>query len=300
MGKFSFPAGNHGGSGCVAEHIDGGTGHIHHAVDAGDDGDTFQGNFHLGEDDGTHEQTCSRNANGTDGRQNTHEDDFKLFVERHGNTVQLGHEGGYNAHIDGRTVHIDGVAERDGKRCDGLGSTELLHLDEFGGKCCCAGAGGEGNDRGGGQHPEEEGKAETAGFDEGNLAEEDMENVCDVHDADDLDERQQYGCAMTVHGECNESEYTDGGVGHDHIGHFDHDFGTAFKKVEYRFPTFAHSAQAESEDHGKEDDLEHIALAHGVDGIEGDDVKENIHHSGVLHGLSLESLDREVETFSGI
>ena len=46
-------------------------------------------------------------------------------------------------HIDGRTVHVDGVAERDGEGGHGPGRAELLDAEECSGEGGGAGTGGE-------------------------------------------------------------------------------------------------------------------------------------------------------------
>ena len=132
--EFAFPLGDHDGAGGVAEDVHGGTGHVHHAVDTGDDGDAFERDAHLGEHDGAHDEAGAGHAHGTDGSEDTGGEHLELLIEGHGDAVDFSNEDGDHAHVHGGAVHVDGVAEGQREGGHGLGSAELLALDEVGGQ----------------------------------------------------------------------------------------------------------------------------------------------------------------------
>lgn len=93
---------------------------------AGDESDGFQRDAHLREDHRDHDEGRAGHAHGADGGEDGEQDDGELPIERHGDAVDLGGEDGGDAHVNGRAVHVDGVAERDGEGRHGPGRAELL------------------------------------------------------------------------------------------------------------------------------------------------------------------------------
>lgn len=73
-----------------------------------------------------HDEGRAGHAHGADGGEDGEQDDGELPIERHGDAVDLGGEDGGDAHVNGRAVHVDGVAERDGEGRHGPGRAELL------------------------------------------------------------------------------------------------------------------------------------------------------------------------------
>lgn len=81
-GRNRFPALKQTGARGVAKHVDGGTGHVHDAVDAGDESDGFQRDAHLREDHRDHDEGRAGHAHGADGGEDGEQDDGELPIER--------------------------------------------------------------------------------------------------------------------------------------------------------------------------------------------------------------------------
>ena len=148
----------------------------------------------------------------------------------------------------------------------------LMRLVEGGG----AGTGGEGDEQRLADALEEPARREAAEPHAGQIDKQDLEQARHIHDDDELDERQQHRKPVRGHGEGHQGENADGRVEHDDGGHADHDLAHAVEEVRDHPDPLAADAQGKSEQHGKEDDLEHAALGKAVHGIDGHDVEEHL------------------------
>ena len=143
--EFAFHAAHQEGGRGVTHHVDGRTDHVEDTVDAREETHHFERNTDLREDQGGHNQTGTRDASRTDGGEHTRENHDHLIRERERNAVDLRGKDRRHTHVNGRTVHVDGVGERYRKGCDGFGSTQAAGGDEVRGHGGGGRAGREGD-----------------------------------------------------------------------------------------------------------------------------------------------------------
>ena len=138
--QIPFKLGNEQGTRGIAENVDGGADHIEHTVDASDQGQRFQRDADLGEDEADHDKASPGDAGCADRGEKPHEHDGKLVAQGQRDAIHFGGENSRDAHINGGAVHIDGIAKRDGEAGNALGGPEAAYGLQVGGKGRRAGA----------------------------------------------------------------------------------------------------------------------------------------------------------------
>lgn len=123
--EVAFEVGDNQCARHVTHHIDGRTDHVENTVDAGNQCNRFERNADLRKDDRRHDQTRTWDTSRTDGRKHAHQNDGGLIGDRERDAEDFSRKDCADAHIYRSTVHVDGVAERDRERGDGLRRTEL-------------------------------------------------------------------------------------------------------------------------------------------------------------------------------
>ena len=105
---------------------------------------------------------------------------------------------------------------------------------------------------------------------------------------------------MHTYGVGHEAEHADGRVEHNEARDLDHDVGRAVKEVEHLLALVADDAEAEAEEQGEEDDLEHVALGEGLNGVDRDDVQEHVDEGGRGDFLGLEAFRGNGQPAAGL
>ena len=105
---------------------------------------------------------------------------------------------------------------------------------------------------------------------------------------------------MHTYGVGHEAEHADGRVEHDETRDLDHDVGRAVEEVEHLLALVADDAEAEAEEQGEEDDLEHVALGEGLNGVDRDDVQEHVDERGRGDILGLEAFRGNGQPAAGL
>ena len=101
---------------------------------------------------------------------------------------------------------------------------------------------------------------------------------------------------MTRDRKGDQTEHTDRGVGHHHVGHTNHRLADEVKDRDERPAVFAQGGKTEAEHDRKEDDLQHGALTEGFHGVDRDDVQKRFNKRRRRHGLGLETFGRQTQT----
>ena len=213
------------------------------------------------------------------------------------NAEDFSREDRADAHVDGRAVHVDGVAERNREGSDRLRGAEPACSGEVGGERRSRRAGREGDEPGLEDALQELDRVGLA--DDRNNRDEDQEDENHRRDEgreDEGEERKEHCEAVLRNREGDEAEDADRGVHHDVARDADHHVAHDFKEAEDGLAAFAEGREPEAEDHRKEDDLEHGALGHRFHRIDRNDVEERIRQARGLHGLGDEAVGREVKT----
>ena len=141
---------------------------------------------------------------------------------------------------------------------------------------------------------------ETGVADTGQVGDDDVDQTAQVHDADELDERQQHFQPVVGHGVGHKGKDTDGRVVHDHAGDADHDFAHGVEEGGGRLGLVTAQADGHAHQHGEEDDLQDVALGQGIHGVQGHDAHEHLHQRGRGHFLGAQVGGGKVEPHTGL
>ena len=293
--EVAFQARHHQRAEAVAQHVHGRAGHVENAVDARDQGHAFQGHAHLHENDAHHDQARAGNAHGAHGGENGHQNDGQLRVQRQRDAVEFRHKNRVDAHVQGGAVHVDGVAQRDAEADHGARCAQRLgaaHVRRQGGR---AGAGGEA-DHEGLQHALDEAHHRNLDheLDQRQEHETVQNGATGVHQQNDLAQGQQHGKAVLGHGVGHEAEDADGRIVHHKARYLDHDFAAGVEETVQMPSALTQGTDAEAENNGEDDDLEHIAPGHGFHRVDRDQVHQRVVEGRRGHRLDVQIVGGEV------
>ena len=150
------------------------------------------------------------------------------------------------------------------------------------------------------QAAEEGAGPETGVADAGQVGDDDVDQAAQVHDADELDERQQHFQPVVGHGVGHEGKNADGRVEHDHAGDADHDFAHGIEEGRGGPGLVAAQADGHAHQHGEEDDLQDVALGQGIHGVQGHDAHEHFHQRRRGHFPGAQVGGGKVEAHTGL
>ena len=274
---------NADGAGCVTGDVDDGTAHIQDTVDTGDQCDALQGQADGLQNHGQHDDAGTGNTGGADGSQGGGQDDGQLLGQSQIDAEDLGDEDGADALVDGGAVHVDGCAQGQDEACDLLTDAQLLgglHVEGQGAHGACA---GEGEDHCLTHALEELDRAHASHQTDGGGVDHDhVDDVGDVSDQDDLQQGQQNSGAVLSDDGADQSEDADGGQLDDHAHDLEGDLSKAVDDLVSHLALLTGQDDAEAQEQGDDDDLQHGSLHQGLECVGGEDVDDGVDEAGSL------------------
>ncbi len=107
-----------------------------------------------------------------------------------------------------------------------------------------------------------------------------MDNVADVGGQQHHGQRADDGRAVAGDDGAQQAEHADGGQLQDQLHALHEDVVQVIEGGDHLGVLLAHQDDGEAQQHGHDDDLEHVGIHHGLEEIGGEDIHQGIHKGG--------------------
>ena len=104
-----------------------------------------------------------------------------------------------------------------------------------------------------------------------------MNQASQIYSQHNLQQRQQYGRAVSSNNRGNQAEYADRSNGHDVAYHFVGYFSQTIDGVLQIISLFTNSGNTNASEQSKNDDLQHVSLNHCAQRVGRENVDDNLH-----------------------
>ena len=278
---------NDRGADRVAGNVDRSSRHIKNTVDTHDQADAGNRQADRIEYHRERDQADRRNACGADGCESRRRDNGQIIRRGQRNAERLRDEYDRNALHDGRAVHIDGRAERNGKGRNTAVNADLflqrvdIHRDR---RIGSSRREGEAHNRS--KLLEEAQRIEARKQRKQNLVyAAALDEQREQNRAHILEHRDHRGEAETGERLCDQAEYTDRRQTHDHHGHLHHDVVALLEEVRDELGLILQLRKDDADDQRKNDDLEHFAVRERTDRVLRDYIEDGLREADRLAAL---------------